>query len=176
MMQYNIEGKVIDNKVFIAEDSSLANIMLLIESNKAKIAELEKDNKAQTDDIKEQMLNAGIKEVIVQQDSVTPLSALLYTRTSVSYDKDKMKAQLAKEQWKRIVEKQFVCEQKELKNFIKAHPDLKDEVKKFIKVQDDISAVKLDNALKLGFISLNDLKGTYEVKETNILKIQRKKL
>jgi hypothetical protein len=176
MMQYNIEGKVIDDKVFIAEDSSLANIMLLIESNKAKIAELEKDNKAQTDDIKEQMLNAGIKEVIVQQDSVTPLSALLYTRTSVSYDKDKMKAQLAKEQWKRIVEKQFVCEQKELKNFIKAHPDLKDEVKKFIKVQDDISAVKLDNALKLGFISLNDLKGTYEVKETNILKIQRKKL
>lgn len=176
MMQYSIEGKVIDDKVFIAEDSSLANIMLLIESNKAKIAELEKDNKAQTDDIKEQMLNAGIKEVIVQQDSVTPLSALLYTRTSVSYDKDKMKAQLAKEQWKRIVEKQFVCEQKELKNFIKAHPDLKDEVKKFIKVQDDISAVKLDNALKLGFISLNDLKGTYEVKETNILKIQRKKL
>lgn len=176
MMQYNIEGKVIDDKVFIAEDSSLANIMLLIESNKAKIAELEKDNKAQTDDIKEQMLNAGIKEVIVQQDSVTPLSALLYTRASVSYDKDKMKAQLAKEQWKRIVEKQFVCEQKELKNFIKAHPDLKDEVKKFIKVQDDISAVKLDNALKLGFISLNDLKGTYEVKETNILKIQRKKL
>ena len=175
-MQYNIEGKVIDDKVFIAEDSSLANIMLLIESNKAKIAELEKDNKAQTDDIKEQMLNAGIKEVIVQQDSVTPLSALLYTRTSVSYDKDKMKAQLAKEQWKRIVEKQFVCEQKELKNFIKAHPDLKDEVKKFIKVQDDISAVKLDNALKLGVISLNDLKGTYEVKETNILKIQRKKL
>lgn len=175
-MQYNIEGKIIDDKVFIAEDSSLANIMLLIESNKAKIAELEKDNKAQTDDIKEQMLNAGIKEVIVQQDSVTPLSALLYTRTSVSYDKDKMKAQLAKEQWKRIVEKQFVCEQKELKNFIKAHPDLKDEVKKFIKVQDDISAVKLDNALKLGFISLNDLKGTYEVKETNILKIQRKKL
>lgn len=175
-MQYNIEGKVIDDKVFIAEDSSLANIMLLIESNKAKIAELEKDNKAQTDDIKEQMLNAGIKEVIVQQDSVTPLSALLYTRTSVSYDKDKMKAQLAKEQWKRIVEKQFVCEQKKLKNFIKAHPDLKDEVKKFIKVQDDISAVKLDNALKLGFISLNDLKGTYEVKETNILKIQRKKL
>lgn len=175
-MQYNIEGKVIDDKVFIAEDSSLANIMLLIESNKAKIAELEKDNKAQTDDIKEQMLNAGIKEVIVQQDSVTPLSALLYTRISVSYDKDKMKAQLAKEQWKRIVEKQFVCEQKELKNFIKAHPDLKDEVKKFIKVQDDISAVKLDNALKLGFISLNDLKGTYEVKETNILKIQRKKL
>lgn len=175
-MQYNIEGKVIDDKVFIAEDSSLANIMLLIESNKAKIAELEKDNKAQTDDIKEQMLNAGIKEVIVQQDSVTPLSALLYTRTSVSYDKDKMKAQLAKEQWKRIVEKQFVCEQKELKNFIKAHPDLKDEVKKFIKVQDDISAVKLDNALKLGFISLNDLKGAYEVKETNILKIQRKKL
>lgn len=175
-MQYNIEGKVIDDKVFIAEDSSLANIMLLIESNKAKIAELEKDNKAQTDDIKEQMLNAGIKEVIVQQDSVTPLSALLYTRTSVSYDKDKMKAQLTKEQWKRIVEKQFVCEQKELKNFIKAHPDLKDEVKKFIKVQDDISAVKLDNALKLGFISLNDLKGTYEVKETNILKIQRKKL
>lgn len=175
-MQYNIEGKVIDDKVFIAEDSSLANIMLLIESNKAKIAELEKDNKAQTDDIKEQMLNAGIKEVIVQQDSVTPLSALLYTRTSVSYDKDKMKVQLAKEQWKRIVEKQFVCEQKELKNFIKAHPDLKDEVKKFIKVQDDISAVKLDNALKLGFISLNDLKGTYEVKETNILKIQRKKL
>lgn len=175
-MQYNIEGKVIDDKVFIAEDSSLANIMLLIESNKAKIAELEKDNKAQTDDIKEQMLNAGIKEVIIQQDSVTPLSALLYTRTSVSYDKDKMKAQLAKEQWKRIVEKQFVCEQKELKNFIKAHPDLKDEVKKFIKVQDDISAVKLDNALKLGFISLNDLKGTYEVKETNILKIQRKKL
>lgn len=175
-MQYNIEGKVIDDKVFIAEDSSLANIMLLIESNKAKIAELEKDNKAQTDDIKEQMLNAGIKEVIVQQDSVTPLSALLYTRTSVSYDKDKMKAQLAKEQWKRIVEKQFVCEQKELKNFIKAHPDLKDEVKKFIKVRDDISAVKLDNALKLGFISLNDLKGTYEVKETNILKIQRKKL
>lgn len=176
MMQYNIEGKVIDDKVFIAEDSSLANIMLLIESNKAKIAELEKDNKAQTDDIKEQMLNAGIKEVIIQQDSVIPLSALLYTRTSVSYDKDKMKAQLAKEQWKRIVEKQFVCEQKELKNFIKAHPDLKDEVKKFIKVQDDISAVKLDNALKLGFISLNDLKGTYEVKETNILKIQRKKL
>ena len=176
MMQYNIEGKVIDDKVFIAEDSSLANIMLLIESNKAKIAELEKDNKAQTDDIKEQMLNAGIKEVIIQQDSVTPLSALLYTRTSVSYDKDKMKAQLAKEQWKRIVEKQFICEQKELKNFIKAHPDLKDEVKKFIKVQDDISAVKLDNALKLGFISLNDLKGTYEVKETNILKIQRKKL
>lgn len=175
-MQYNIEGKVIDDKVFIAEDSSLANIMLLIESNKAKIAELEKDNKAQTDDIKEQMLNAGIKEVVIQQDSVTPLSALLYTRTSVSYDKDKMKAQLAKEQWKRIVEKQFVCEQKELKNFIKAHPDLKDEVKKFIKVQDDISAVKLDNALKLGFISLNDLKGTYEVKETNILKIQRKKL
>lgn len=175
-MQYNIEGKVIDDKVFIAEDSSLANIMLLIESNKAKIAELKKDNKAQTDDIKEQMLNAGIKEVIIQQDSVTPLSALLYTRTSVSYDKDKMKAQLAKEQWKRIVEKQFVCEQKELKNFIKAHPDLKDEVKKFIKVQDDISAVKLDNALKLGFISLNDLKGTYEVKETNILKIQRKKL
>lgn len=175
-MQYNIEGKVIDDKVFIAEDSSLANIMLLIESNKAKIAELEKDNKAQTDDIKEQMLNAGIKEVIIQQDSVTPLSALLYTRTSVSYDKDKMKAQLAKEQWKRIVEKQFVCEQKELKNFIKVHPDLKDEVKKFIKVQDDISAVKLDNALKLGFISLNDLKGTYEVKETNILKIQRKKL
>jgi hypothetical protein len=175
-MQYNIEGKVIDDKVFIAEDSSLANIMLLIESNKAKIAELEKDNKAQTDDIKEQMLNAGIKEVIIQQDSVTPLSALLYTRTSVSYDKDKMKAQLAKEQWKRIVEKQFICEQKELKNFIKAHPDLKDEVKKFINVQDDISAVKLDNALKLGFISLNDLKGTYEVKETNILKIQRKKL
>lgn len=175
-MQYNIEGKVIDDKVFIAEDSSLANIMLLIESNKAKIAELEKDNKAQTDDIKEQMLNAGIKEVIIQQDSVTPLSALLYTRTSVSYDKDKMKAQLAKEQWKRIVEKQFICEQKELKNFIKAHPDLKDEVKKFISVQDDISAVKLDNALKLGFISLNDLKGTYEVKETNILKIQRKKL
>ena len=176
MMQYNIEGKVIDDKVFIAEDSSLANIMLLIESNKAKIAELEKDNKAQTDDMKEQMLNAGIKEVIIQQDSVTPLSALLYTRTSVSYDKDKMKAQLAKEQWKRIVEKQFICEQKELKNFIKAHPDLKDEVKKFINVQDDISAVKLDNALKLGFISLNDLKGTYEVKETNILKIQRKKL
>lgn len=175
-MQYNIEGKVIDDKVFIAEDSSLANIMLLIESNKAKIAELEKDNKVQTDDIKEQMLNAGIKEVIIQQDSVTPLSALLYTRTSVSYDKDKMKAQLAKEQWKRIVEKQFICEQKELKNFIKAHPDLKDEVKKFINVQDDISAVKLDNALKLGFISLNDLKGTYEVKETNILKIQRKKL
>ena len=175
-MQYNIEGKVIDDKVLIAEDSSLANIMLLIESNKAKIAELEKDNKAQTDDIKEQMLNAGIKEVIIQQDSVTPLSALLYTRTSVSYDKDKMKAQLAKEQWKRIVEKQFICEQKELKNFIKAHPDLKDEVKKFINVQDDISAVKLDNALKLGFISLNDLKGTYEVKETNILKIQRKKL
>ena len=66
MMQYNIEGKVIDDKVFIAEGSSLANIMLLIESNKAKIAELEKDNKAQTDDIKEQMLNAGIKEVIVQ--------------------------------------------------------------------------------------------------------------
>lgn len=175
-MQYNIEGKVIDDKVFIAEDSSLANIMLLIESNKAKIAELEKDNKAQIDDIKEQMLNAGIKEVIIQQDSVIPLSALLYTRTSVSYDKDKMKAQLAKEQWKRIVEKQFICEQKELKNFIKAHPDLKDEVKKFINVQDDISAVKLDNALKLGFISLNDLKGTYEVKETNILKIQRKKL
>jgi hypothetical protein len=69
----------------------------------------------------------------------------------------------------------MVVEQEGLKEFVKNHPELRDELKAFINKVEVIDERKLGLALEHGNISLKDIAGCYEVKDTDVFKLQRVK-
>ena len=150
-------------------------LLLKIESNENEAKRLNDEASIIRKQVKIDMQDNKIDSYIVEDDNPKFLQASIYTTSKVSYDIEAIKSRLTKEQRKLVSNTLMVAEQEGLKAFIKDHPELKDELKAFVSKVEVIDEHKLGLALEHGNISLKDIAGCYEVKESDVFKVQRVK-
>lgn len=150
-------------------------LILEIEAKELEAKKLTNEANAYRKQIKAEMLDNKIDAYIVEDDNPKFLQASVYTSSKVSYDLEMIKAKLPKEKRKLVSNTLLIAEQEGLKKFIKNHPELRDELKAFINKVEVIDERKLGLALEHGNISLKDIDGCYEVKDTDVFKLQRVK-
>lgn len=164
-----------DSKMIKRATGDNKKLLLKIESNEVEAKRLNDEASTIRKQIKIDMVDNKIGSYIVEDDNPKFLQASIYTSSKVSYDIEAIKSKLTKEQRKLVSNSLMVAEQEGLKNFIKNHPELKNELKEFVNKVEVIDERKLGLALEQGNISLNDIADCYEVKETDVFKVQRVK-
>jgi len=164
-----------ENKIIRRATGDSKNLILKIEEKELEAKKLTNEANAYRNQVKTEMLDNNIDVYIVEDDNPKFLQASVYTSSRVSYDLEMIKAKLPKEKRKLVSNTLMVAEQEGLKQFIKNHPELRDELKTFINKVEVIDEHKLGLALQHGNISLKDIDGCYEVKDTNVFKLQRVK-
>lgn len=164
-----------ENKIIRRATGDSKELILKIEEKELEAKKLTNEANAYRNQVKTEMLDNNIDAYIVEDDNPKFLQASVYTSSRVSYDLEMIKAKLPKEKRKLVSNTLMVAEQEGLKQFIKNHPELRDELKTFIKKVEVIDEHKLGLALQHGNISLKDIDGCYEVKDTNVFKLQRVK-
>jgi hypothetical protein len=164
-----------ENKTIRRAIGDSKKLILEIEAKELEAKKLTNEANAYRKQIKAEMLDNKIDSYIVEDDNPKFLQASVYTSSRVSYDLEMIKAKLPKEKRKLVSNTLMVAEQEGLKQFIKNHPELRDELKTFINKVEVIDEHKLGLALQHGNISLKDIDGCYEVKDTNVFKLQRVK-
>jgi len=164
-----------ENKIIRRATGDSKELILKIEEKELEAKKLTNEANAYRNQVKTEMLDNNIDAYIVEDDNPKFLQASVYTSSRVSYDLEMIKAKLPKEKRKLVSNTLMVAEQEGLKQFIKNHPELRDELKTFINKVEVIDEHKLGLALQHGSISLKDIDGCYEVKDTNVFKLQRVK-
>lgn len=164
-----------ESKIIRRATGDSEKLILEIEAKELEAKKLTNEANAYRNQVKTEMLDNKIDSYIVEDDNPKFLQASVYTSSRVSYDLEMIKAKLPKEKRKLVSNTLMVAEQEGLKQFIKNHPELRDELKTFINKVEVIDEHKLGLALQYGNISLKDIDGCYEVKDTNVFKLQRVK-
>lgn len=164
-----------ENKTIRRAIGDSKKIILEIEAKELEAKKLTDEANTYRKQIKTEMLDNKIDAYIVEDDNPKFLQASVYTSSRVSYDLEMIKAKLPKEKRKLVSNTLMVVEQEGLKEFVKNHPELRDELKAFINKVEVIDEHKLGLALEHGNISLKDIEDCYEVKETDVFKLQRVK-
>ena len=157
-----------ENKTIRRAIGDNKKLILKIEAKELEAKKLTDEASTYRKQVKIEMLDNKIDSYIVEDDDPKFLQASVYTSSRVSYDIEMIKEKLPKETL-------MVVEQEGLKEFVKNHPELRDELKAFINKVEVIDERKLGLALEHGNISLKDIAGCYEVKETDTFKLQRVK-
>ncbi len=164
-----------ENKTIRRAIGDNKKLLLKIEAKELEAKKLTNEAATCRKQIEVDMLDNNIDAYIVEDDNSKFLQASIYTSSRVSYDIEAIKSKLSKEQRKLVSNTLMVAEQEGLKSFIKNHPELKDELKDFVSKVEVIDEHKLGLALEHGNISLNDIDGCYEVKNSDVFKLQRVK-
>jgi hypothetical protein len=164
-----------ENKTIRRATGDSKKLILEIEAKELEAKKLIDEANVYRKQIKTEMLDNKIDSYIVEDDYPKFLQASIYTSSRVSYDLEMIKAKLPKEKRKLVSNTVMVAEQEGLKKFVKNHPELRGELKAFINKVEVIDERKLGLALEHGNISLKDIAGCYEVKNTDVLKLQRVK-
>ena len=164
-------------KIIRKADGDIEKLMLEVESNESKAKQLQTKADIARKQVKADMLGNGIDAYVVDDDETNPkfLQASVYTMRKISYDVEAIKEKLSKEQRKLVTKTIMVAEQTGLKEFIKRHPELRDEVKEFVSKVDMIDEHKLGLAIEYGNVTLKDIEGCYSVNESDVFKMQRVK-
>lgn len=118
-----------------------------------------------------------VNEVIVpaEEDGGKVLSGLIYDKIDIKYDEDKLLESLGKTRFNQVSDRILVADQGKLKEFLKQHPEFRDEMKEMITANSSLNVKKLDLAFEHGIFTLQDIQGCYEKKVTKVFKLQRKK-
>lgn len=155
----------------------IERLMLDVEQLESEAKALKTRADVAREQIKADMLKNGIDEYVVDDDpnNLKVLKATAYVSSRVNYDLQAIKEKLPKEKLKLVSNKVLVAEEHGLRKFIKRHPELRDELKEFVKALTIVDENKLSIALDYGNITLDDISGCYTVSESNVLKIQRVK-
>lgn len=155
--------------------NKVAVLMRTIEAERMIKDEHAKQETKGLEQLKAKMVEKDVEEYIVDDGQDKVLSALLYKRVSIKYDLEKLKRNLSKQKLKAVSDSFLTVEEQGLRDFLKAHPNLKDELKQFIRKQSFINEAKLESMFQAGIIDVKDLKDCYTTTATNVLKLQRKK-
>lgn len=90
------------------------------------------------------------------------------TQKRVSWDVEKLEKKLDKELLNEIIEKQYIVNNMEgLIKYLKSCGVNSKQFKKFITVEKKVNQTKFNQLSELGDVSLDDVKGCYELKECN---------
>lgn len=111
-------------------------------------------------------------QAVNEEDEV--ISALVYETNKVTYDLQKIKDNIPKEQHKLIIEKSYSVNEDKLKELIKKGIIKKSIAKQFIIVSESLNKESLEHYVSKGDINIEDLEGTYTTVKINNLKITRK--
>lgn len=155
--------------------SEVAQKIVKIELTNKELDELGEKKKVLVGGLKEYMSEKSLEEILVDDDEKKLLSARMSTTTKVTYDIEKLKKCLSKKQLQMILDKAYVVNEALLREFLKARPELKNELKKMISSVDAVSEQRLSAALTCGSITLDEIKDAYKVAETKTLTVRRKK-
>lgn len=132
----------------------------------------ESKKKNLTDIIVRNLEEMKIKKITVGNDKTVAgrvkLACQMIKRTKIIYNVSKIKKKFNKKDCARILDKHYeIVDIEKLISLLKnAGVDPK-EFKKTIKVTETINEKNLDKLEELGFITLDDLKGCYEIEEGN---------
>lgn len=155
----------------------MARRMLQAEENRAKVDELNRILREQNQEIEDLMLERGVDEYIVDDDEDKVLSALVFKKDGkITYDLNKMQEAIPKSKLKVVTDSMLVADEVGLSRFIKNHPELRDELKDFVKKVTVINERKLATAIECEVISIDEIADCYtQGKDTTVFKLQRKK-
>lgn len=164
-------------KIIRRANDDIRALMLEAENADDNIKMLKTKSDLARKQIKGSMLSDKIDSYIVDDDETNPkfLQASVYTSKKVTYDVEAIKNKLSKEQRKLVTKSIMVAEENGLREFIKNHPELRDEIKLFVSKASIIDEHKLGLALEHGVVTLDDIDGCYDVVESDVLKMQRVK-
>lgn len=151
------------------------DLLLKIEANELKLKKLKTEADEWRNQAKKNMLDKKIDVYVVEDKDPKFLQASVFVMSKVNYDLETIKAKLSKSQRNLVSNTLMVAEQEGLKEFVKNHPELRDELKAFVSKVDVIDERKLGLALDQGLITLKDIEGCYEVKDSDVFKLQRVK-
>lgn len=151
------------------------DLLLKIEANELKSKKLNAEADEWRKQAKKNMLDKKIDVYVVEDKDPKFLQASVFVMSKVNYDLESIKTKLSKSQRNLISNTLMVAEQEGLKEFVKNHPELRDELKAFVSKVDVIDERKLGLALDQGLITLKDIEGCYEVKDSDVFKLQRVK-
>lgn len=151
------------------------DLLLKIEANELKAKKLNTEADEWRKQAKKNMLDKKIDVYVVEDKDPKFLQASVFVMSKVNYDLESIKTKLSKSQRNLVSNTLMVAEQEGLKEFVKNHPELRDELKAFVSKVDVIDERKLGLALDQGLITLKDIEGCYEVKDSDVFKLQRVK-
>ena len=96
-------------------------------------------------------------------------------RTKVVFDPEKVRGNVTPQQWSLCVDRSFVISESGLKTFLKHHPELREELRRFITKQELFNSKKLDDAYDRGLIPFETLDGCYRLDVKPYIKVTQKK-
>lgn len=164
-----------DMKVIKKAKGDVEQLMLEAEDNENKAKQLKTKADIARKKIKADLIGNGIDAYIVDNDETNPkfLQASVYTMRKINYDVEAIRERLSKEQRKLVTETIMIAEQTGLKEFVKRHPELREEIKGFVSKIDMVDEHKLGLAIEHGNVTLKDIEGCYSVNESDVFKMQR---
>lgn len=156
-------------------EGEIKSMMLDIEKKEAEVKEIKKASDSLRKTVKDTMLENSVDCYLADDGNEKLLQALVYQSTKINYDLDAIKEKISKEQRKLVTKIILIADESNLKAFLKAHPELREEVKKFVNKVELVDENKLGLAIEYGDIKLKDIEGCFDVKTTDNFKIQRVK-
>lgn len=148
-------------------------MMLLVESNKSKIKELEEQNKELQNKIMKKMESKEKKKYMFE-DNDSILKATIVKRNNIIFNIEKLKEKLNMNMFKQVIEKQLKVDEYALEELITKDKNLKKAIKPSIHYDYKVDEIKLYDLIANGQIEKEDIEGTYESKVIKYLKLERK--
>jgi hypothetical protein len=116
------------------------------------------------------------EKVDVVIDESTAFRATKTTNTNIEFFPDKLKDNLPKDTYKRIVVKNIgISDLNGLIEMLKEYGVSPKKFKEFIFVKESVSVEKVDNLIELGEITIDSIQGCYKVEYEDILKVSKTK-
>lgn len=126
-------------------------------------------------EIKDMMREEEVDSYIFDDGSEKDLKVSYTTNCRISYDLVKIQNSLSKKKLAKVSDALYMADEDGLKEFLKENPEMKDELKKFIKKAYIINEGKLAKALNENKITKEEISTGYKNLEYNTLRIQRVK-
>ena len=151
----------------------IKDLMLKIESNKRKIQELNEETSNLSKELINKLQNKKLKNYILE-DEESLLNATVVERNALSFNLDMLKKKLGKANFNEITESNVEVDKAELRELFSSNPRLKKELKSALIITKVLNENKLKKLIDKGEISKEEIEGTYEVKTSNYLRLERK--
>lgn len=151
----------------------IKDLMLKIESNKRKIQELNEETSNLSKELINKLQSKKLKNYILE-DEESLLNATVVERNALSFNLDMLKKKLGKASFNEITESNVEVDKAELRELFSSNPGLKKELKSALTITKVLNENKLKKLIDKGEISKEEIEGTYEVKTSNYLRLERK--
>lgn len=151
----------------------IKDLMLKIESNKRKIQELNEETSNLSKELINKLQSKKLKNYILE-DEESLLNATVVERNALSFNLDMLKKKLGKASFNEITESNVEVDKAELRELFSSNPGLKKELKSALIITKVLNENKLKKLIDKGEISKEEIEGTYEVKTSNYLRLERK--